>query len=440
MDQLTPSLSLLVAIDAGCFRAEVFAVFRVMLGGWICCLGRRTISRVWETTGLSQTQDHSAAFRLFSQAVWNWDEVCRLLLLDLVAHLVPGTEVWLVVDDTLCHKRGGHVAFGGIFLDAVLSTAKHKVFRYGNNWVTLGVVVSLPFRPDRYYCLNVLWRVSAKRGAKTKAEHRTKPQLAAEMVHLIARWLPGRKLRVVGDVAYVGQPLLKDRPSNVDIVGPIHWKAALSEPLSSPPPPRRKQGARLPSPQVMLPAHDPRWPVEKLRLVYPGGEKELEVKVVRDVCWYPAAGPRPLLLVLVRDPAGQWRDEALLSTDLTLTAEQVIAGYCRRWSVEVAYADSKGFLGLHDPEVWCANSVERAHPMSWYVGSLVILWYTLFGRDEPTPQRHRPWYTQKPEITFADMLATCRYHLWQHWLAKSASRAEWEQRSAWLLEYLATAA
>jgi hypothetical protein len=380
MDQLTPSLSLLVAIDAGCFRAEVFAVFRVMLGGWICCLGRRTISRVWETTGLSQTQDHSAAFRLFSQAVWNWDEVCRLLLLDLVAHLVPGTEVWLVVDDTLCHKRGGHVAFGGIFLDAVLSTAKHKVFRYGNNWVTRGVVVSLPFRPNRDYCLNVLWRVCAKRGAKTKAEHRTKPQLAAEMVHLIAHWLPGYKLRVVGDVAYVGQPLLKNRPSNVDIVGPIHWNAALSEPLSSPPPPRRKQGARLPSPQ------------------------------------------------------------ALLSTDLTLTPEQVVAGYCRRWSVEVAYADSKGFLGLHDPEVWCANSVGRAHPMSWYVGSLVILWYTLFGRDEPPPQRHRPWYTQKPEITLADMLATCRYHLWQHWLAKSASQAEWEQRSAWLLEYLATAA
>jgi hypothetical protein len=257
---------------------------------------------------------------------------------------------------------------------------------------------------------------------------------------LIACWLPGRKLRVVGDVAYVGQPLLKDRPSNVDIVGPIHGKAALSEPLSSPPLPRRKQGSRLPSPQVMLQEHDPRWPVEKLRLVYPGGEKELEVKVVRDVCWYPAAGPRPLLLVLVRDPAGRWRDEALLSTDMTLTAEQVIAGYCRRWSVEVAYADSKGFLGLHAPEVWCENSVERAHPMSWYVGSLVILWYTLFGCDEPTPQRHRPWYAHKPEITFADMLATCRYHLGQHGLAKSASRTEWEQRSAWLLEYLATAA
>ena len=192
---------------------------------------------------------------------------------DIIAHLVPGTEVWLVADDTLCHKRGAHVAFGGIFLDAVLSSAKHKVFRYGNNWVTLGVVVQLPFRRDRYYCLNVLWRVCEKRGVKTKAEHRTKSQLAAEMVQLIARWLPGHKLRVVADVAYVGRYLLKDRPSNVHVVGPIHWNAALSEPLSSPPTAHRKQGRRLPTPKVMLQANDPRWPVEKLRLVYPGGEK-----------------------------------------------------------------------------------------------------------------------------------------------------------------------
>ena len=113
MDQLTSSLAVLVAIEASCFRVEVFEMFRMILGGWICCLGRPTLRRVWETTGHSQSQDHSAAFRLFSEAAWNWDEVCRLLLLDILAHLVPGTAVWLVVDDTLCHQRGAHVAFGG---------------------------------------------------------------------------------------------------------------------------------------------------------------------------------------------------------------------------------------------------------------------------------------------------------------------------------------
>jgi hypothetical protein len=440
MDQLTASLFALVAIEQRCFRAEVADMFRTMVGAWIVCLGKRTISRVWETTGRSQLEDHSAAFRLFYSAVWNWDEVCRLLILEIVAYLVTGVEVWLVVDDTLCHKRGGRVAFGGVFLDAVLSSSKHKIFRFGNNWVTLGIVVKLPFRQDRYYCLNVLWRICEKRGAKSKREHRTKAALAAEMVHLVAGWLPTKKLRVVGDIAYVSKHLLKNRPSNVDIVGPLHWDAELTEPLLQPPHKRRKRGPRLPSPAELLKQDDPRWPVEQIRLVYPGGEKELEVKVVRNVCWYPSAGSQPLMIVLVRDLAGKWRNEALLSTDITMTAEQVIAGYCRRWSVEVAYADSKGWLGFHDPEVRCKNSVMRAHPMAWYVGSLVIMWYTLFGKDETHAKRHRPWYTHKPDVTFADMLATCRYQHWKNWIDRSASEAERTQRFAWLLEYLATAA
>lgn len=440
MDQLTLSLATLVGIQDQCFRVEVFNMFRLMLGGWICCLGRRTISRVWETTGLSRSQDHSAAFRLFSEAVWNWDEVCRLLLLDILTYLVPGTEVWLVVDDTLCHKRGGNVAFGGIFLDAVLSSSKHKIFRFGNNWVTLGVVIQLPFRPDRYYCLNVLWRVYQKRDDKTKDQHRTKPQLAAEMVQQIAKWLPNRKLRVVGDVAYTGKYLLKNRADNVEFIGSIRWDAALTESVVRSANKNRKKGDRLPTPQEILKGDDPRWAVEKIRLAHLKGVKELEVKVVRGVCWYHIAGPRPVMIVLVHDPEGKWRDEALISTDTTLTAEQVLSGYCRRWSVEVAYADSKSCLGFHDPEVWCENSVQRAHPMSWYVGSLVILWYALFGCDEPAPERHRPWYTHKPDVTFADMLATCRYNLWKNWLDRSASQAELEERSAWLLEYLATAA
>ena len=70
----------------------------------------------------------------------------------------------------------------------------------------------------------------------------------------------------------------------------------------------------------------------------------------------------------------------------------------------------------------------------------MVLWYALFGHEEPMPQRHRPWYTHKPAVTFADMLATCRYNLWRNWLAKSGSPAELEDRRAWLMEYLATAA
>ena len=101
--------------------------------------------------------------------------------------------------------------------------------------------------------------------------------------------------------------------------------------------------------------------------------------MIRDVLWYRGSKTDPVMVVLVRDPLGQWRDEALVSTDPTASATFVIQGYCRRWSVELAFFDSKQYLGLHDPRVRNERSVERAHPMAWFVGSLTILWYCVQG-------------------------------------------------------------
>jgi hypothetical protein len=425
---------------AGAFRREAFDMFQLMFGAWIVCLGRRTISRVWETTGHSLLRNHAGAFRLYSAAAWNWDEVCRLLLLAVVARLVPGMRLWVVVDDTLCHKRGAKVAFGGIFLDAVLSSKRHKVFRFGNNWVLLGIVIQLPFRKDRYFCLPTLWRVYQKREQKAAGPHRTKSQLAAEMVNQLAGWFPAHKILVVGDCVYVGQHLLQGPAANVAVIGPIRWDAALHLPLEPGAKQRRKKGERLPTPAEML-ADDRRWPAAERELGFPKGKRRLVVKVVKDVCLYQAAGPQPLQLVLVRDPLGQWRNEALLSTERNLTPEEIITGYCRRWSVEVAFCDSKQMLGFHDPQVWCPHSVERAAPMSWFVGSLVVLWYALEGHKLKQARRHRPWYHHQPKPTFADMLATCRLQLWRHWLSeRRASRTDIATKWRWLLEYVATAA
>jgi hypothetical protein len=435
LDHLTPSFRCLLVPLWVCFRAEVFSTFCSMVAAWVVCLGRRTVSRVWETTGRSQDHSHCPAFRLFSSAAWNWDEVCRVLLAQLLSAFVPGSRVWLVTDDTLCHKRGAKVAFGGIFLDAVLSSKRHKVLRFGTNWVTLGLVVQLPFRKDRFFCCNILWRLYAKKDKAFPTGHRTKPQLAREMIEVVASWLPGRRLVVVADSAYLGKHLLKGLPEGVAAVGPIHWKAVLTGPLPEGYCGRRKKGERLTTPAQAL--VDERWAWQDLELLHPKGQKKLQVKVLGPCCWYNSAGQAALRVVLVRDPEGKWRDEALLSTDVDLSAQEVILGYLRRWSVELAYCDAKQLLGFHEPRVWCPASVERAHPMAWFVGNLVVLWYAQTGRYEPQALRHQPWYQDKVFPTMADMLSCCRLHLWRHWLKREPSRAE--EKLDWLLEYLATA-
>ena len=95
-----------------------------------------------------------------------------------------------------------------------------------------------------------------------------------------------------------------------------------------------------------------------------------------------------------------------------VTAEFMISNYCRRWSIEVVFFESKQLLGLHDPCVRTEQSVERAHPMAWFVQTLTILWYATEGQGCPEVKRDRPWYTSKPGVTFSDMLGVLRL---QHW-------------------------
>jgi hypothetical protein len=328
---------------------------------------------------LAARRHHDTAYAVFHSAAWEWDDLGIVLATLILSRLVPGGEVWIVVDDTLYHKRSAKVAFGGIFLDAVLSSKKHKTFRFGLNWVVLGITVSIPFRPDRPFCLPVLWRLYRKKG---RDGYQTRPRAAAELARKLAEANPGRQFWLVGDSAYVNAALLQGRPANRQVIGPLLWKAG----LFAPPGPhggkgrRPKKGPRRTAPKAMI-EDTAAYPAEALEVVFPKATRTLRVQVIRDVLWYRGSKTEPVMVVLVRDPFGQWRDEALVATDPTASAAYVLLGYCRRWCVEVAFFDSKQFLGLHDPRVRSERSVERAHPMAWFIGSRTILCYCMKGHE-----------------------------------------------------------
>jgi hypothetical protein len=106
--------------------------------------------------------------------------------------------------------------------------------------------------------------------------------------------------------------------------------------------------------------------------------------------------------------------------------------------VEGCYGESKGLLGLHDAQVWSELAVQRAHPMAWFVGGLVLVWYAKYGRDGEQARWDRPWYRHKVGTTFADLLATLRLHLWQSGWQEAAP----EERNSmldWLFHYISTA-
>lgn len=412
MDQIIPSLVDLLVHFRPAFRAEAFLNFAAAVDAWAICLGPRTLAEVWQFSVLQRLRHYSTIYDLFSRANWDWDDLGRILLALLLVEFVPFGLVWIAVDDTLCHKRGKHVALGGIFLDPVLSSKKRKIFRFAVNYVVLALVVQLPFRPDRTFALPIFWRAFRKKGV---AGHRKKTELARELAVLVALALPKRSIYLVADSAYINASVVRDRPKNLQVIGPLPLKAALYRTPGPVHPGQRgrhpKKGERLPTPRQMLDKPDGVLADEQT-FDLPNGAKVLRVQVLRGVLWYTGCKEERVAVVLVRDPSGSWRDEALLSTDMTLSVEAIVVGYCRRWSIEVAFRDAKQYLGMQDPQVWCASSVERAHPMGFFCLSLAVLWYSKHGQDLPEVRRARPWYETGGLVTFSGMLGKLRLAIW----------------------------
>ena len=247
---------------------------------------------------------------------------------------------------------------------------------------------------------------------------------------------------LVADSAYINATVLADLPDNVMVIGPLSKKAA----LYLPPLPKvqgqrgvpRKKGLRLPTPAQLLEKpqrlaelasqHDEAfalvssvnaegWAAREQEFTLPKVNKILRVQTIRGVLWYHACKQKPVTVTMIHDPQeeteGKWRDEVLVSSKVEITAAEMIAEYGKRWSVELAFHDSKQFLGLEDPQVWTPLSVQRAHPMAWFCLSLVILWYARNREQVEKVKRERPWYKKTVGDTFTEMLGAMRLWLWQ---------------------------
>ena len=103
--------------------------------------------------------------------------------------------------------------------------------------------------------------------AKRDPNHRTRPELALELIHLVARWFPNDEILISGDSAYGGKSILSYLPPNAHLISHVHPDGALYE--QAPPEQegtkgrRRKKGKRLPKMKQW--AEDPNQPWTKLK-------------------------------------------------------------------------------------------------------------------------------------------------------------------------------
>src|SRR5207244_9520101 len=85
--------------------------------------------------------------------------------------------LYLIVDDTLLHKRGPKVWGLGWFRDAVASTRKRVATASGNNWVVLGLAVPVPLCPEVVLCLPLAARLHLPGRAQRRCARPVKAML-----------------------------------------------------------------------------------------------------------------------------------------------------------------------------------------------------------------------------------------------------------------------
>jgi len=427
--ELTQSFVSLLQEFSCVFTAPTFQIFLSLVTGWCLSFRHRYVTELIQSSGSTHTAHHSCYHRFFSHAAWSLDQFCQVLARLLVATFTPSGFIELAVDDTLCRKRGLTIYGTGMHHDPLISSRALKLVSWGHDWVVLCLLVRCPsWSPTKVWALPVALRLYRNRQGLTKGKkstknkldkkvarppgHRTRPELALELIRLVASWFPDRQILVSGDSAYGGKSVLRQVPANVDLISHVHPKGALYEPA----PPRsdkqkgrgRKKGQRL---ATMTQWANDSTPWQELVFDQFGLHATLRVKT-RQALYYKAGGTRLLTIILVHDTIGKRPDQMFYCTRLDWDARTILSVYACRWSIEVTFENCKQLLGFTDPANRLPKAVERTAPMALLVYSLIVLWFHRVGHGH-VEYPDRPWYRRKREPSFADQLSTLRRLSWQ---------------------------
>jgi hypothetical protein len=397
------------------FSAPSYRHFVCLLTGWVMTVGIHTISRVILTMGLERSWHFASVYRFLSGAEWTSDSVSEKLFIRMVEVFVEaGAEVRVVLDDTLNRHRGRKICGAALQHDGAATNKSRSPFAHGLCFVVIGVAVRLPGISRRVFCLPFGARLWWPQSAKVKpgeAQYKTKPELGLELIEMTRSWLEqDRVLRLITDISYCCETIIKGRPQGVHITGRVRKDSSvydLPAPRNKGAKGRRpKKGKRLPTPQAMFEHPCLAW--ERILVTTYGKTKWALVYVCKAI-WYRPAGDRPVLFVLVRDPGGSEPDAVFFDTDCDSAAKEIIERYACRWSIEITNREVKQLLGSADPQCRTERSVFRAPMIAHWAYSLVVVWFVSQWRmGKRFPIMTGPWYGLKKDISFADMLAAAR--------------------------------
>lgn len=380
-------------------RSWSFGVFAVLATGLVARTSRRTVVGMLAGARMAAVVSFHSACRFFSASVWDADRLglatARLVVTRLIG---DGEPITVVIDDSLFRRWGRKVHHAWWTHDGA-AQGPAKIGR-GNRWVIAGIVVELPFC-SHPVCLPVLFRLWAGKGTTTPVE------LAGQLLTLLMAQFPHRRVHGVGDAAYHGRALL---------VPGLTWTTRLPANAAlyglAPPPTGKRGRPRLKGHKLGKPTQLATAATWRRVTVHRYGRADtIEIAEIPSI-WYGTFGNTPGRTIVVREPgSGTTYQLAIFTTDLDTPAEHVVARYADRWTIETAIATGKQILGVGQARNRVRRAVERTVPFGFYVQTLVTVWYATSGyHPDDIADRHaaEPWYDNKTEPAFEDMLAKLR--------------------------------
>jgi DDE superfamily endonuclease len=402
------------------FSERVWEWAKVLLIGAILAPGERTVAAILRVMGCSDEKQFQNYHRVLNRAKWSSRELSRVLLLLLVRLFVAGNEPLVMgIDETIERRRGRQIAARGVYRDPVRSSKEFFVKTNGLRWISLMLLTRVSWA-QRVWALPFLTVLapSERYHEQRKKRHKTITDWAWQMLLQVARWMPGRKLVVVGDGTYAVLDFLLKISRRLHGVSAV-TRLRLDACLYDPPPAVREAGKRGPNPlkgkkQPKLAARltDPTTQWQKHTLSWYGGTtREMEIATGTALWYQSPIPPVAIRWVLIRDPQGQYEPMALLCTDQDAEAAQIVEWFVLRWTVEVTFHEVRAHLGVETQRQWSDLAILRTTPALLALFSLVTIFAQQLLGEQPFPIRQAAWY-RKTLPTFSDTLALVRQHLW----------------------------
>jgi len=406
----------LVCLFDGIFTVPSFRNFLILAYGWAFSTRRHFVTTfIWLSGGVL-FKHFSRFYSFLGGAFYKHRDGVFARIIRFAVRFVPEEEsVRVLVDDTTI-KRVGHLIEGlGYYRNGAGTARQEYRTLKGNNFVYAVMLIQCPLWPGVFFPVPIGLELYLKEGEakKLRRKFRSRGALAQRIVKSVAKELPGRRILVIGDGGYTNKEFLPGLPKNVAMVGRMMVTGTLYEepdPYCGNGRPAKK-GKKIGSPKTLA----------RTRKGWQSHPTEDGAQIQSWVAiWHTALPGRKVKVVLVRrkkiQPSSKNSSrrpkkklEAFLSTDLSLSDEQILQEYTLRWAVEIDIRDANEFYGLGRNRCRKYERVVGANSFCLALAAARTLWFFKSVQESKglDLQRLRPWFTHKQKPSQLDIAWAC---------------------------------